>query len=193
MLILGSSSPYRAQLLQKLGLEFETFSPQIDERPLTNEAPFELVQRLALTKAQKVAEEKQAIIIASDQAAVCGDEILGKPITVENAIKQLRSFSGKRVDFLTSVCVLDNTAGSNAQKYEVIVDTFSVYFKNLTLSQITNYVAKEQPLHCAGSFKSEGLGIALFEKLQGDDPNSLIGLPLIKLISLLEKFDIKIL
>jgi MAF protein len=191
MIILGSSSPYRAQLLQKLGLEFETFSPHIDESILTNEQPMDVVARLSLEKAQKVAETKQAIIIASDQVAVCEGEILSKPITQENAIKQLSNFSGKKVDFVTGLCVLDSSNG-NTTGYESSVDVFSVYFKNLTRSQIENYVAKEQPLNCAGSFKSEGLGIALFEKLEGDDPNSLIGLPLIQLVALLEKFNIKV-
>jgi MAF protein len=122
---------------------------------------------------------------------VCDGEILSKPITQENAIKQLSNFSGKKVDFVTGLCVLDSSNG-NTTGYESSVDVFSVYFKNLTRSQIENYVAKEQPLNCAGSFKSEGLGIALFEKLEGDDPNSLIGLPLIQLVALLEKFNIKV-
>jgi septum formation protein len=189
MLILGSSSSYRSQLLEKLGLEFETFSPTIDESRNNNESPKDFVLRLSLEKAQNVAKHKAGIIIASDQVAVNGGEILGKPNTQENAIKQLLNCSGKRVDFLTGLCVLDSKTG----KSEVIVDKFSVHFKELNLSQITSYIKKENPLNCAGSFKSEGLGIALFEKLEGDDPNSLIGLPLIKLINLLEKFDIKVL
>lgn len=189
MLILGSSSVYRVELLKKLGLEFQTFSPEIDESRKKDENPQDLVLRLANQKAHEVAKHKDGIIIASDQVATLDGEILNKPKTKENAIKQLTKQSGKKVDFLTSLCVLD----SKTQKYEVILDKFSVYFKKLSLEQIINYIDKENPLSCAGSFKSEGLGIALFEKLEGDDPNSLIGLPLIKLVELLGRFDIKVL
>lgn len=189
MLILGSSSPYRAELLKKLGLEFQTFSPNIDEGRKANESPKELVLRLATQKAQEVAKHKSGIIIASDQVATLYGEILNKPNTKENAIKQLTKQSGNRVQFLTSLCVLD----SQTNKSEVIVDTFTVYFKTLSVAQITRYIDKEDVLNCAGSFKSEGLGIALFEKLEGDDPNSLMGLPLIKLITLLKKFNTAVL
>jgi len=189
MLILGSSSIYRAQLLKKLGLEFSQFSPNIDETKLKNETPEKMLLRLARLKAEKISQVKTGVIITSDQTAVIDDDILGKPITKENAIKQLTKCSGKRVDFLTSLCVF-NTIDKSC---EVVVDKFSVYFKQLTPSQIENYIDKENPLNCAGSFKSEGLGIALFEKLEGDDPNSLIGLPLIKLIKMLEKQGVLVL
>jgi len=189
MLILGSSSIYRADLLRKLGLEFSQISPDIDETKQENETPNALVYRLANLKAKKIATTNSGIIITSDQAAVIGNTILGKPHSKENAIKQLTKCSGKRVDFLTSICVL-NTKDNTSQ---TIVDTFSVYFKQLTQSQIKNYIEIESPLNCAGSFKSEGLGIALFEKFEGEDPNSLIGLPLIKLIAMLENQGIAVL
>ncbi len=188
-IILGSSSIYRAELLKKLGLKFETFSPDIDETRLEGETPKALVYRLAEQKAYEVAKHKQGLIITSDQVAVLGDEILTKPHTHENAIKQLSTCSGQKVDFLTSLSVLN----TKTQQIDTIVAVFSVYFKKLSLNQIENYLNKEQPYDCAGSFKSEGLGIALFEKLEGQDPNSLIGLPLIKLIDLLEKQGVLIL
>jgi MAF protein len=188
-IILGSSSIYRAELLKKLGLEFDTFSPNINEDRLENETAKQLVYRLAEQKAYEVAKHKQGLIIASDQACILGEDILGKPITHQNAVKQLSSCSGKKVEFLTSLSVLN----TQSNKIETIIDSFSVYFKTLSLVQIESYLKKEQPLHCAGSFKSEGLGIALFEKLEGEDPNSLIGLPLIKLIVLLEKNGIFVL
>ena len=182
-IILGSSSIYRAELLNKLGLDFETFSPNINENRLEGETPKALVYRLAEQKAYEVAKHKQGLIITSDQVAVLGDEVLGKPHTHDNAIKQLSNCSGKKVDFLTSLSVFN----TQSQQIETIIDVFSVYFKKLSQTQIENYLNKEQPYNCAGSFKSEGLGIALFEKLEGQDPNSLIGLPLIQLIALLEK------
>jgi MAF protein len=188
-IILGSSSIYRAELLKKLGLEFDTFSPDINEDRLENETAKQLVYRLAEQKAYEVAKHKQGLIIASDQVCVLDEAILGKPLTHQNAVKQLSNCSGKKVEFLTSLSVLN----TQSKKIETVVDTFSVYFKKLSLAQIENYLKKEQTLHCAGSFKSEGLGIALFEKLEGEDPNSLIGLPLIKLITLLEKNGIFVL
>lgn len=188
-IILGSSSIYRAELLKKLGLKFESFSPDIDETRLEGETPKALVYRLAEQKAYEVAKHKQGLIITSDQVAVLGDEILGKPHTHDNAVKQLNNCSGKKVSFLTSLSVLN----TQSQQITTIIDIFSVYFKKLSQTQINNYLNKEQPYQCAGSFKSEGLGIALFEKLEGQDPNSLIGLPLIQLITLLEKHGVVIL
>lgn len=189
-LVLASTSPYRKALLQRLGLAFEAASPAAGETPLPGESPQELVKRLAEAKARAVADRfPQALIIGSDQVAVLEGEILGKPGTHAKALDQLRAASGKRVSFLTGLCLL-NAASGHAQ---VEVVPFSVKFRELTDAQLEAYLRKEQPYDCAGSFKSEGLGIALFEKLEGDDPNALIGLPLIRLIAMLSREGIDIL
>lgn len=188
-LVLGSSSPFRQQLLQTLGLEFSTCSPDIDETPLPGEAPKDLVARLALEKAKAVAaQHPDALIIASDQVSVLKNTINGKPGNLENATQQLKSSSGETVTFYTSLCLYDARDGS----YQLDVVPFKVHFRHLTDEKIGRYLAKEQPFNCAGAFKSEGLGISLFEKLEGDDPNSLIGLPLIRLVSFLEQKGIRI-
>jgi MAF protein len=188
-LILGSSSPYRKALLERLNLTFECHSPNIDESPLEQESASDLVERLTIAKAFAVGNERlqnndtqNAIIIASDQVAVLDNQILGKPITEENAIRQLTRFSGRKVSFLTGLCVFnqqDNT-------YKYILNKYHVYFRHLEHDEIQRYITIEQPLDCAGSFKCEGLGVCLFEKMEGDDPNSLIGLPLISLCKLLK-------
>jgi len=189
-LILGSSSPFRAELLTKLGLPFITASPDIDETALTNESPETLVQRLSEQKARAIAaQHPNALIIGSDQVAVLGDKILGKPKTHDQAIKQLTAQSGHTVTFLTGLALYN----SQTQQMHSLVEPFEVKFRALTGQQIEFYLLQEQPYQCAGSFKSEGLGISLFEKLVGDDPNSLIGLPLIKLIQLLAAEEIDIL
>ncbi|QBY05787.1 septum formation inhibitor Maf [Thalassotalea sp. HSM 43] len=188
-LVLGSTSPFRKALLEKLGVPFACAKPDVDETALADESPEQLVARLAEQKANAVAAQyPDALIIGSDQVAVCDGNILGKPHTHENAIKQLQSFSGKTVTFLTGLC-LYNSATQNSQ---VIVEPFYVSFRELSLTEIDNYLKAEQPYNCAGSFKSEALGICLFDSLQGDDPNSLIGLPLIKLHQLLknEGYDV---
>lgn len=183
-IVLASTSPFRRQLLEKLGIPFETASPDIDEGRLPGESPESLVKRLAVEKAQAVAAtHPQALIIGSDQVACLEDQILGKPGDFGRAVAQLSAASGKRVSFLTGLCLL-NSATGNAQ---VICEPFQVYFRKLAPQQIENYLNRERPFNCAGSFKSEALGIALFERLEGDDPNSLIGLPLIRLIAMLEK------
>ncbi|PCJ31691.1 MAG: septum formation inhibitor Maf [Gammaproteobacteria bacterium] len=189
-LILGSSSPFRAELLTKLGLPFITASPDIDETALENESAATLVQRLSELKAQKIAESyPDALIIGSDQVALLDGVILGKPGNHDNAVKQLTAASGKTVQFLTGLALLNSKTG----KIHSLVEPFNVSFKNLSAQQINFYLQAEQPYQCAGSFKSEGFGISLFSKLIGDDPNTLIGLPLIKLISLLEKEGIDVL
>ncbi|HET8807873.1 MAG TPA: nucleoside triphosphate pyrophosphatase [Methylophaga sp.] len=189
-LILGSSSPYRSELLAKLHLPFTTASPNIDESPLIGESPAQLVLRLAENKARKVAEKNlSALVIGSDQVAVLEGDILGKPGTAETAIEQLQAASGKTVTFLTGLA-LYNAAN---QQMQSLVEPFEVTFRNLSLAQIQRYVELEQPLDCAGSFKSEGLGISLFSELRGSDPNSLIGLPLIRLIDLLAAQGINVL
>jgi len=182
-LILASTSPFRKALLEKLQVPFETASPQIDESARPDEAPAQLVTRLAEEKAKAVANNyPDALIIGSDQVAVIDDEIMGKPGNHANAIAQLSHASGKRVTFLTALCLYN----SKSQRSQVEVVPFSVVFRELSQTQIEHYLQREQPYNCAGSFKSEGLGIALFERLEGDDPNSLIGLPLIRLIRMLE-------
>lgn len=182
-LILGSSSPFRKELLAKLCLEFITSSPDIDETRLESEQPHALVQRLAEQKARKIAESyPDALIIGSDQVAVLNGLVLGKPGNYDNAMKQLMAASGNKVEFLTGLALFNSKSGH----MQSLVEPFKVSFKTLSESQIGFYLQQEQPYQCAGSFKSEGFGISLFSKLEGNDPNSLIGLPLIRLISLLE-------
>lgn len=181
-LILASSSPYRRELLRKLGLDFACVAPDIDETPHANEAPEHLVARLALEKARAVARcNRDALIIASDQVALLDGRILGKPGNHAAARQQLAAASGNTVLFLTSLVLLD----SATDQYQHEVVPFSVHFRSLTEDEIEGYLNKEQPYNCAGAFKSEGLGITLFERLEGDDPNTLIGLPLIQLTRML--------
>ena len=194
-LILASSSPFRKAILERLGVPFITTSPDIDESRNTSESPYELVYRLSEEKAKEVAKTHSGIIIASDQVATLdtgnkiNDEIFNKPGTHENAFLQLKKSSGKTVTFLTGIALL-NTETSAIQ---VHVDPFKVHFRQLTDNQISSYLEKEDVLNCAGSFKSEGLGIALFSSMEGRDPNSLIGLPTIKLIEMLAKENVHIL
>jgi len=188
-LVLGSTSPFRKALLEKLQLEFSTDKPEIDESREPGETPEQLVARLACEKARTVAQRHpDSLIIGSDQVAVNGDEILGKPGNHEKAMEQLRNASGKTVTFLTGLCLYN----SGTDTEQVIVEPFTVHFRELTDEQIDNYLRAEQPYNCAGSFKSEAMGIALFDKLEGDDPNSLIGLPLIQLIRMLEKEEVRV-
>ena len=189
-LVLASGSKYRKALLEKLNLRFICAQPNIDENTKGQELPTELAVRLAEEKARALATSyPNHFIIGSDQVAMVDKTQLHKPGHKQAAIEQLRLCSGKQVKFYTSVCVLDTT---NNQLRSAL-DICTVYFKNLTTQQINHYINIEQPYHCAGSFKSEGLGIALFERIAGDDPNALVGLPLIKLIQLLQAFDIEIL
>ena len=182
-LILGSSSPFRAELLTKLGLDFSTASPDIDEQALENEQAKDLVKRLSEQKARKIAEQyPNSLIIGSDQVAVLEGEILGKPGNHQNAMKQLMAASGKTVQFLTGLALYNSGSG----QMQSLVEPFEVSFKQLSEQQINFYLQQEQPYQCAGSFKSEGFGISLFSKLNGDDPNSLVGLPLIRLIHMLQ-------
>ncbi|MCP3670902.1 MAG: septum formation inhibitor Maf [Gammaproteobacteria bacterium] len=188
-LILGSTSLFRKELLNKLGLSFTADAPEINETMLEGEQPQALVQRLALEKAQAVAEKHTgALIIGSDQVACIDNDILGKPGNRERAIAQLTQAAGKRVSFYTGLCLLNSDSGES----QVTCDPFHVHFRPLSQSQIERYLDAEEPYNCAGSFKSEGLGISLFEKLEGNDPNSLIGLPLIRLIAMLEREGISI-
>lgn len=181
-LLLASSSPFRRQLLDKLGMDFIHQSPDIDESRLEGESPVALVMRLAREKARTLADSHpDTLIIGSDQVAVIGDQVLGKPGTREKAIEQLSAASGQRVTFLTGLCLLNTASG----RTQVACDPFHVQFRTLRPAQIQRYVDAEQPLNCAGSFKSEGLGIVLFKALEGRDPNTLVGLPLILLTEFL--------
>ena len=182
--LLASSSNYRRQLLQKLGLAFSCASPDIDEARLAGETPEALVRRLALGKAQALSPRyPEHLIIGSDQAASFEGEVLGKPLTFERAQSQLTRFSGKSVEFLTGLCLYN----SRTHEHQLSLETYKVRFKELSARQITRYLEKEQPYDCAGSFKSEGLGICLFDALEGEDPNTLVGLPLIALTRMLIK------
>lgn len=181
-LYLASTSVYRQQLLSKLTAAFTAVKPDVDETPLPAETASQLVYRLALAKANSIAGNLQSgLVIGSDQVAVFANEIIGKPHTSENAVKQLTRFSGQTVTFLTGLALVNADTG----QAQVVVEPFDVTFRHLSAAEIAAYIAKEQPLDCAGSFKSEGLGITLFSRLNGNDPNSLIGLPLIRLNTLL--------
>ncbi|MBE8167682.1 MAG: septum formation inhibitor Maf [Shewanella sp.] len=191
-LVLASSSPSRQELLKKFQIPFICVSPEIDESPLLDETATELVERLAIHKAKagaSIINDSEALVIGSDQVAVIDGNIIGKPLTEKKAIAQLKSASGKNITFYTGLCVFDK----QTNKTTSCIEPFTVHFRKLDDSQISNYVKKEQPLWCAGSFKCEGLGIALFEKLEGDDPNTLIGLPLIRLVDMLREHGVEVL
>ena len=181
-LVLASTSAYRRELLQRFDLPFDVARPDIDETPLPGEAPQATAERLAVEKARAVAEQfPDALIIGSDQVAYMGDAQFGKPGTVERAIAQLKSMSGRTVIFHTALALL-NTRSGHVQVDAVPTE---VRFRQLNDDEIVRYVDKERPLDCAGSAKSEGLGIALLDALSGDDPNALVGLPLIALARML--------
>lgn len=189
-LVLASTSSFRKTILEKLGVQFDTASPETDETALNNETPQELVERLSIAKAKAVADKiSDSLVIGSDQVSVINGEIIGKPHNHENAVKQLLNASGKTVTFYTGLCLYN----SKTQQYQSDVVPFDVVFRTLNEQQIENYLRKEEPYNCAGSFKSEALGIVLFEKLQGEDPNTLMGLPLIRLVKMLEQENFSIL
>lgn len=189
-LILASTSPFRRKLLARLGLPFAVRAPEVDETRQPGEEAPALVARLAEWKAQAIArQEPAALVIGSDQAAVLAGEIVGKPGDHERAVAQLRRASGRTVTFYTGLCLLDSASNQR----QVTVEVFQVAFRQLTAEMIEGYLRREQPYQCAGSFKSEGLGIALFERLEGDDPTSLIGLPLIRLTRMLEAAGVAVL
>ncbi|MEG3112941.1 MULTISPECIES: nucleoside triphosphate pyrophosphatase [Pantoea] len=186
-ILLASTSPFRQALLTKLGLTFVTDSPNVDETALPGENAETLVKRLAVAKAQALAETyPEHWIIGSDQVCVLDGEITGKPHTVENAHNQLRAASGNRITFYTGLALYH----PSSQRLIQCCEPFIVHFRDLSDDEITNYIKKEQPLQCAGSFKSEGMGICLFERLEGRDPNTLIGLPLIALNAMLREAGI---
>ena len=185
-LVLASSSPFRQSLLSKICSDFTSSSPDINESRLSNEDSISLSKRLSLEKAQAlVGKYPKHLIIGSDQVAMLEDSQLHKPGTYENAVEQLTRSSGKQIHFFTSVCVLNSETG----KHLTDLDHCVVHMKDLSIREIEQYVSIDQPLGCAAAFKSEGLGIALFEKIDGEDPNALVGLPLIKLTNLLKQFN----
>lgn len=185
-LILGSSSVYRRSLLERLGIPFSIMSPYIDESPLSGEHPAAMARRLAREKAKAVAHQlpsgqSNALIIGSDQVAVMGDQLFGKPGSHAKAVSQLQTLSGQTVVFETALCLYD---ALTAQAHEELVST-EVEFRDLSLQEIEAYLKREPAYDCAGSAKSEGLGIALLDRLSGSDPTALVGLPLIALCRLL--------
>ncbi|WP_413692843.1 Maf family protein [Psychromonas sp. KJ10-2] len=183
-LVLASTSPFRKQLLEKLHVEFSTANPQVNEDELPGETAIQLVERLAIAKAQAVtADFTGALIIGSDQVCLNNGKILGKPGNFDNAFKQLKAASGQHVTFYTGLALVNSATG----EVQSLVEAYDVYFRELSDQMITNYLNKEEPYNCAGSFKSEGFGISLFSRFEGKDPNSLIGLPLISLIEMLDK------
>lgn len=182
-LILASTSVYRRALLERLGLPFDIARPDVDESPRPGEPPQTLAVRLARAKAEAVAATAgPAWVIGSDQVAELDGRALGKPGTTDNAIAQLRSMSGREVRFLTALCL----AGPDGRRFEAL-DVTTVRFRTLSDDEIARYVERERPLDCAGSFKSEGLGIALFEAIDNRDPTALIGLPMIATARLLRE------
>lgn len=189
-LILASSSEFRRELLQKLQIPFNSISPRVDETPLANEKPHETALRLAQVKARKIGSEyPHALVIGCDQVATLDGEQLGKPLNHQNATKQLQLMRGREVTFHSALCLYNATTGN--MQAEVV--PYLVRFRRLSDEQIENYLNKEQPYQCAGSAKSEGLGIALIERMLGEDPNALIGLPLIKLVNMLQNEKIAVL
>ncbi|GAB6067528.1 nucleoside triphosphate pyrophosphatase [Methylothermus subterraneus] len=189
-LVLASTSPYRKLLLEKLKLPFVTAAPNVDETPLFNEAPEQLAMRLAAAKARAVAKEfPEHLIIGADQVALLGGRKLDKPGNFENAVAQLQAASGRSICFYTGVSVLNARTGRQLNA----VDACKVHFRTLSHEEIEDYVRRDAPYDCVGAFKAEGLGIALFQRIEGDDPNALIGLPLIQLVALLRRFGVRVL
>jgi len=189
-LVLASTSPYRRELLARLGLPFETANPETDESALPGEAPEATALRLSEAKARAVAKHfPEALIIGSDQVAHLNDQVFGKPGSHERATEQLKLMRGRTVTFFTGLCLFNSKTG----KVHTRGVPVRVTFRDLSDGEIENYLRKEQPYNCAGSAKSEGLGIALIARLEGDDPNALIGLPLIALCDLLNNENISVL
>jgi septum formation protein len=189
-LILASTSIYRSQLLSTLQIPFQTAAPDVDETPLPGESAEQTSWRLAQVKAQVVAKRfPDALIIGSDQVALLDGQQIGKPLNHNNAVAQLSAMRGKTVTFYTALSLLNAASG----EMQTDVAITKVSFRNLSNDEIERYLKKEQPYHCAGSAKSEGLGIALISRIRGDDPNALIGLPLILLVRMLEKQGVRVL
>jgi len=185
-LVLGSSSKYRKELLSRLQIPFDVITPYVDETPHFNESPETMVLRLALEKARSVASRlPNSIVISSDQVAVLGDQKIGKPGNHENALRQLQKMRNQKVVFHTSLCLLDNRKIHHEKKIQAEVIKTFVNFRDLTDMELDTYLRTEMPYDCAGSIKSEGLGITMLEKIESTDPTALTGLPLITLTSML--------
>ena len=181
-IILASSSPYRKELLNKLNISFNAESPKLDETPLAGESPIELVERLATAKAAAIARKHpSALIIGSDQVACVNGAVLSKPSNFDNAFTQLKQCSSNTVTYYTGLCLLNSATNTN----QIHTERYQLHFRALADQEISNYLQLEQPYDCAGSIKSEGLAVSLFESHQGRDPNALIGLPLIQLLKML--------
>jgi len=188
-LILASSSIYRRELLERLQMPFTTISPHVDESPLQEELPQQTALRLAQEKARKIGDEHpNSLVIGCDQVATLDNLQLGKPLNHGNAVKQLSMMRGREVTFHSALCLYN--AATKVMQVDVV--PYVVKFRKLNDEQIEQYLLKEQPYHCAGSAKSEGLGIALIESMTGEDPNALIGLPLIRLISMLQQEGVNV-
>lgn len=189
-LILASTSPYRRDLLSRLGLPFEVANPQTDETALPGETPEMLALRLSEAKAKAVASQHpDALIIGSDQVATVDGKVFGKPGTHERAVEQLRELSGKTVNFFTGLCLFNARTGQSETRG---IPTL-VTFRHLSNDEIENYLRREPAYNCAGSAKSEGLGIALLSSMKGEDPNALVGLPLIALCDMLRQQGVAVL
>jgi septum formation protein len=189
-LVLASTSPYRRQLLERLGLPFQVAAPRVDEIRLGGEPPRDMALRLAEAKAKAVSGQfPDALIIGSDQVAHVDGSVLGKPGDHDNAVRQLRTLSGRTATFDTGLCL--HNARTGVARSRVV--SFRVQFRVLDDARIERYLRREQPYDCAGSAKSEALGIALIAKMEGDDPNALIGLPLIALVDLLHEQGLDVL
>ena len=187
-IILASSSIHRKKLLKQIKLNFTAISPDIDESRNKNEPVNKFVKRLSIEKAMKIAMlKKNSIVIGSDEIAVVDNKILGKPLTKKNARKQLNLISGKKVIFKTGICVID----TNTMKKLSSVVNYSIKMRKISKNTINNYIDKEDMLNCAASIRIEGLAISLIEKATGEDPTSVIGLPLIRLITYLKKLGYK--
>lgn len=183
-LVLGSTSAYRRQLLDRLGIPFTVAAPNVDEDRLPGESPVDLVNRLARAKAEAVARRNpKSLVIGSDQLAVCGQEVLGKPGSGERAMAQLKSLSGQRVTFHTAVHVIN----TEVDRHEGHVDLTVAQFRALGDEEIRRYVARDKPYDCAGGFKVESVGISLFTRVESQDPTALVGLPLIWLAGALRR------
>jgi septum formation protein len=189
-LVLGSTSPYRRELLSRLRLPFEVASPDVDETPLPGEAPAQLARRLAIAKARSVASRyPDAVVIGSDQVADLAGEPLGKPGTHENAVAQLKCMRGQVVIFQTAVAVICAATGFEQQDLAAV----KVTFRDLSDAEIESYLTMERPYDCAGSARSEGLGIAILEAIESDDPTALVGLPLIRTCRMIAAAGLKVL
>lgn len=188
-IILASGSKYRSMLLQRLGLPFDCHTPNIDESTLENESPLQQVERLAGAKAAAVCQDHPtAVVIGSDQLAVFDGSAVGKPGDHRRAMRQLRSFSGQAIEFLTAVAVHSNATGFS----ETHVDHTRVVFRDLVDAEIERYLEREQPFDCAGAFKAEALGISMFRRIESEDPTGLIGLPLIRTSAMLRRAGIAV-